>query len=80
MGTGLGHGRFSHLDWEQLTAQRTFCESHGGYLTLLEAAPDYKKAGDVWGHGGQGLGMMTRLKNQFDPHNLFSPGRFVGGL
>ncbi|MGA1621594.1 MAG: hypothetical protein ACO36E_02570 [Synechocystis sp.] len=24
--------------------------------------------------------LMTRLKQQFDPQGLFSPGRFVGGL
>jgi glycolate oxidase FAD binding subunit len=80
LGSGIGWGRFSQLSQEDLRQQRQICQNYGGYLTVLEAAPKYKKQCDVWGQSGHGLAMMGRLKNQFDPHNLFSPGRFVGGF
>ncbi|WP_238546746.1 MULTISPECIES: FAD-binding oxidoreductase [unclassified Synechocystis] len=80
LGNGLGWGRFIELDQEQLRQQRQICQDNGGYLTVLEASPNYKKHCDVWGQSGHGLAVMGRLKQQFDPHNLFSPGRFVGGF
>ncbi|QUS61602.1 FAD-binding oxidoreductase [Synechocystis sp. PCC 7339] len=80
LGNGIGWGRFGQLDREELSQHRQICQNYGGYLTVLGAAPEYKKHCDIWGQSGHGLAMMGRLKNQFDPHNLFSPGRFVGGF
>jgi FAD/FMN-containing dehydrogenase len=34
----------------------------------------------VWGDAGEGLGLMRRVKAAFDPHGVFAPGRYVGGL
>lgn len=31
----------------------------------------------VWGNDVTGLDIMRRIKHEFDPHNLFNPGRFV---
>ncbi len=80
LGNGIGWASFEQLDREKLSEQRQICQNYGGYLTVLEASPQYKKYCDVWGQSGHGLAMMGRLKNQFDPHNIFSPGRFVGGF
>jgi glycolate oxidase FAD binding subunit len=35
---------------------------------------------DVWGSVGEGLGLMRRVKQQFDPQRTLNPGRFVGGI
>ena len=35
---------------------------------------------DVWGPQPSGMGIMRRLKEQFDPNNILNPGRFIGGL
>jgi glycolate oxidase FAD binding subunit len=43
------------------------------------AAPHRKAALDVWGPV-PALGLMRRLKEQFDPEYGLSPGRFVGGI
>jgi len=59
---------------------RQICQSQGGFLTLLEAPIALKQKLDVWGYPGNALGIMQRLKQQFDSENLFSPGRFVGGI
>ncbi|HEY9630982.1 MAG TPA: FAD-binding oxidoreductase [Coleofasciculaceae cyanobacterium] len=69
----------------QATAQgildlRQVCQAQGGFLTLLEAPIALKQKLDVWGYPGNALDIMRRIKHQFDSENLFSPGRFVGGL
>lgn len=52
----------------------------GGSL-IVEAAPtDLKKSVDVWGPVGDSLKIMKLLKEQFDPHGILNPGRFVEGI
>lgn len=87
-GIGLIHGG-SGLGLLQLdatvTAQtimemRQYCESKNGFLTILEAPATIKKQLDVWGYNGNALEIMRQIKQQFDPKNLLSPNRFVGGI
>jgi glycolate oxidase FAD binding subunit len=59
---------------------RSHCQQHGGYLTILTAPTSLKAQVDPWGYAGNALPLMTKIKQQFDPHNLLSPGRFVGQL
>ena len=33
-----------------------------------------------WGLVGDSFGLMTRVKDQFDPGRRLSPGRLLGGL
>ena len=56
---------------------RSLCETHGGFLTLLDAPTDWKQTMDTWGYRGNALPMMKRLKQHFDPTACLSPGRFV---
>ena len=51
----------------------------GGAVVVLEARPELKQRVDVWGPV-RGLGLMQRVKEQFDPGRVLSPGRFVGGI
>ena len=52
----------------------------GAAVVVQEAAPEVKRAVDVWGPAGDALGLMRRVKRQFDPGGVLSPGRFVGGI
>ncbi len=49
-----------------------------GFLTILQAPPALSL--EPWGYTGNALDMMKAIKQQFDPHGLLNPGRFVGGL
>ncbi len=57
---------------------RSHCNAHKGYLTILQAPAPLPL--EPWGYTGNALSMMTAIKQQFDPHGLLNPGRFVGGL
>jgi FAD/FMN-containing dehydrogenase len=54
--------------------------SLGGALVVEQYPNGYKAERDVWGPGGDNLEAMRRLKAAWDPKNILSPGRFVGGL
>jgi glycolate oxidase FAD binding subunit len=51
-----------------------------GTLVLTEAPPALKRLVDVWGPPGDAIELMRRVKRQFDPDRVLSPGRFVGGI
>ena len=63
-----------------LQQMRSLCESHGGFLTILEAPHSLKQQLEVWGYTGNALDLMQKIKTQFDPENILSPSRFVGGM
>jgi glycolate oxidase FAD binding subunit len=54
--------------------------ARGGTLVVVEAPPALKQAVDVWGPPGDAVELMRRVKRQFDPDRVLSPGRFVGGI
>jgi len=56
---------------------RNFMLSIGGYLVLQEAPSEIKNGFDVWGDIGSGLGIMKRVKANYDPDNLLNPGRYI---
>jgi glycolate oxidase FAD binding subunit len=51
-----------------------------GALVIAEAPPALKRLVDVWGPPGDAIELMRRVKRQFDPDRVLSPGRFVGGI
>jgi len=52
----------------------------GGSL-VVEACPlALKEKIDVWGEPAADFPLMQRLKEQFDPHGILNPGRFLGRL
>ncbi len=59
---------------------RSHCEHNRGFLTILEAPVTIKKQLDPWGYTGNALEIMRKIKKQFDPENILSPDRFVGGI
>jgi len=52
----------------------------GGRTSLLFAPASIKRSTKVWGPSGCDLALTRRLKSAFDPQNVFSPSRFVGGI
>ncbi len=79
-GSGLGMLRLDNIDKAVVERVRSHCQSHGGFLTVLAAPVAFKGQFDVWGYSGNALALMRKIKQQFDPENMFSPGRFVGGI
>ncbi|GAC1326954.1 MAG: FAD-binding oxidoreductase [Mycobacteriales bacterium] len=59
---------------------RSTLAAYDGSAVVLQAPPEVKAGLDVWGPVGDALPVMRRVKEQFDPHNRMSPGRFVGGI
>jgi FAD/FMN-containing dehydrogenase len=63
-------------DLKVLKRYREIAESLGGSL-VIETAPKESKSGmDAWGSFGSREQLMRRIKQQLDPQNLMSPGRF----
>jgi glycolate oxidase FAD binding subunit len=50
------------------------------HVTILAAPADWKRGIDVWGKEPDGLDLMRSLKEQFDPHRVLNPGRFIGRI
>ena len=51
----------------------------GGSAVVLQAPAHVRGLVDAWGPVN-GLALMRRVKDEFDPEHRFSPGRFVGGI
>jgi len=51
-----------------------------GTATLLHAPRALKQNINVWGAKRADFPLMQLVKQAFDPHSIFAPGRFVGGL
>ncbi|MGH3145677.1 MAG: FAD-binding oxidoreductase [Rubrobacter sp.] len=52
----------------------------GGSVVVSEAPTSFKRRVDVWGAGGDYLGLTRRVKEKFDPGYTMNPGRFLGGI
>ena len=59
---------------------RTECAELNATAVVQKCPTDLKDLVDVWGGHPSGIGVMRRLKAQYDPNNTMNPGRFVGGL
>jgi glycolate oxidase FAD binding subunit len=58
---------------------RAATRAGAGHCVVLTAPAAVRSRVDVWGHV-DGLDLMRRVKEQFDPHGILAPGRFVGGI
>ncbi len=77
MSSGLG---MLHTSTEGIEEVRNLCQKYSGFLTILSAPITVKQKFDVWGYTGNALELMRGIKKQFDPENILSPGRFIGGI
>ncbi|MEU0556212.1 FAD-binding oxidoreductase [Dactylosporangium sp. NPDC006015] len=58
---------------------RAATRAGAGHCVVLTSPPAVRSRVDVWGHV-DGLDLMRRVKEQFDPLGILAPGRFVGGI
>jgi glycolate oxidase FAD binding subunit len=70
----------AHLLPEWIQYLRQHLSEFSGALTILRCPADAKSLVDPWPAIGDSLPLMRRIKQQFDPNNTLSPGRFVGGI
>jgi glycolate oxidase FAD binding subunit len=78
VGSGLGKVAIATERLGTATSKwRSICQSHNGFLTVLEAPISVKQQIDIWGYNGKAIGIMKQLKHKFDSENVLSPGRFI---
>ncbi len=65
---------------DAIEALRREAEAVEGSLVVEAASPSVKRHLDTWGKPGDALAVMRRLKAEFDPRGILSPGRFLGGI
>jgi glycolate dehydrogenase FAD-binding subunit len=65
---------------EALLSLRREAEALDGSLVLEMAPLPLKRSLDTWGKVREGFSVMQRLKAEFDPQALLTPGRFLGGI
>lgn len=63
-----------------IEALRREAEAAPGSLVVEAAPPGLKRHLDAWGKPGEAFAVMRRLKTEFDPRGILSPGRFLGGI
>lgn len=56
------------------------CAKLEGHATIPWCPPQWKSRLSIWGADRGDLLQMRKLKTIFDPHNILSPGRYVGGI
>jgi glycolate oxidase FAD binding subunit len=64
----------------ELGALRAAIAPHDGSAVVISTPEGAGSKLDHWGPVGDSLGLMRRVKEQFDPDGRLSPGRFVAGL
>ncbi|MFZ0701852.1 MAG: FAD-binding oxidoreductase [Candidatus Acidiferrales bacterium] len=55
-------------------------ERHNFRASVVACPSEWKRELGVWGPLRDDFLLMQKVKRAFDPHNIFAPGRFVGGL
>jgi len=62
------------------SAMQQACAKLAGHTTIPWCPAEWKSALQVWGPPRQDFPQMQKVKAVFDPQNILSPGRFVGGI
>jgi glycolate oxidase FAD binding subunit len=76
--TGLSGGEDALV--EVVEEVREIRLRRGGSVVVQEAPLAVKERLEVWGSGGDYLGLTRRVKEKFDPGYNMNPGRFLGGI
>jgi FAD/FMN-containing dehydrogenase len=79
-GVSSAQSKASELVTRFFEELRERCDGLGGHMVIERAKPSWKKQWPVWGGPRSDFPVMRRIKEQWDPMGLFSPGRFVGGI
>ena len=65
---------------EIVNAVRGGADRIGASVIVQSCPADVKREIDVWGAEPRGMGVMRRLKAQYDPNGIMNPGRLAGGM
>ena len=57
-----------------------YATAHNGSASILFCPVALKRVINIWGPARNDSALMRRIKNAFDPENVFAPGRFVAGI
>jgi FAD/FMN-containing dehydrogenase len=57
-----------------------YAAAHHGQACILFCPVELKRMANVWSSVTPDAGLMRRVKNAFDPQNVFAPGRFAAGI
>ncbi|MGI8536644.1 MAG: FAD-binding oxidoreductase [Mycobacteriales bacterium] len=80
-GTGVAYAALPATEAvAALPALRSALAPYDGSAVVLRAPDAVRDRLDHWGPVGDGIDLMRRVKERFDPERRMSPGRFVGGL
>jgi glycolate oxidase FAD binding subunit len=63
-----------------LSELRDYLGKSEGSLVILRGSREVKSKIDAWPNCDSALPLMRRIKEQFDPNRILSPGRFMGGI
>ena len=73
---GIGQCRIAIDTPGDLETLRALARVHDGHAVVVDGPEDLR--GDPWGVPPQGLAIMRRIKQAFDPAGILNPGWFVG--
>lgn len=65
---------------ERFSSLSATARQRRGHAVLFAAPPLLKTGISVWGPSPPSFSLMSTIKQQFDPHGLLNPGRFIGNL
>jgi glycolate oxidase FAD binding subunit len=57
-----------------------FAAAHRGQASIPFCPTQLKRRINTWGPAREDADLMRRVKNAFDPDNIFAPGRFTAGI
>ena len=70
----------SDLAASQFAKMITYAREQRGHAVMLTAPRQFKESVDVWGPPPATLGLMRKIKAQFDPDGLLNPGRYIAAI
>jgi glycolate oxidase FAD binding subunit len=74
----MENGRGKAEGEEYYRQLRSLAESFDGKMTVLSFLENVELSRqDIWGPPANGFAVMHAIKERFDPHNIFNPGRFI---
>jgi glycolate oxidase FAD binding subunit len=79
IGLGAVHIGLAGADAELVLALRRAAQAYDGTVWVEQAPPAFRASVDSFGPL-PALGLMRRVKEQFDPERRLAPGRFAGGI
>ena len=69
-------------DWavRVIASVQALARHYGGSAVVERCSTDIKAKIDVFGDAPEGMDIMRRIKEKFDPDGILNPGRFLGRL